>query len=67
MDDRPEQRVTQEYLIENFDECLLWLDATGGRIFILDEDSEPTTVMISAEEARYLGILNDENSTQGTD
>ncbi|MNK44960.1 hypothetical protein D3C87_637040 [compost metagenome] len=66
MDDRPEQRVTQEYLIENFDECLLWLDATGGRIFILDEDGEPTTVMISAEEARYLGILNDENS-QSTD
>lgn len=67
LNDRLEQRVTEEYFIENFDDCMFWIESTGGRIIILDDAGQESVVMISADEARYLGIIGDEDVTTSTD
>lgn len=61
-----ELRLTVPELEEKFEEYLDWLNETNGRIYILDENNEPTVVMISAQEARELGLDLGEDET-GTD
>ena len=54
----PKKTVTIQYVQDNIDECLDWVNETKGQIYVLDEEGAPSTVLISYDEGVMLGILN---------
>lgn len=60
--ERETKYITVEALQDMFDEYLSWVEKSGGRLVIQDNDTlEPIAVMISVDEAIGLGVKVDED------